>query len=134
MDVSSLPTLLGAAWLMPLAACALIVFFGPKMGHHGKAAGYVSVGAIVTSCVLSFVAMFGVWLPNHPLADASHHGAGHGEGEHPLDGDGDHDGAADHTTRVNERVPLLARPAVEGGYMLHTAGQASSGTMVGPHS
>ena len=32
-----------------------------------RAAGYLSVAAIVTSCVLSFIAMFGVWLPNHPL-------------------------------------------------------------------
>jgi NADH-quinone oxidoreductase subunit L len=87
MDVSLLPTLLGAAWLLPLASFTLIVFFGPKMGHHGKGAGFVSVGAIVTSCVLSMIAMFGVWLPHHPLSDASHHAAGDEGGE-------SHDGEA----------------------------------------
>src|SRR5262245_51325078 len=81
MDPShALPMLLGAAWLTPLAAFCIIVLFGPKMGHHGKGGGYLSVAAIVTSCVLSFIAMFGVWLPNHPLGAAAHHGAGHEEG------------------------------------------------------
>ena len=34
-----LPTLLGLAWLLPLASFVLIVFFGKRMGHGGKAAG-----------------------------------------------------------------------------------------------
>ncbi|HMO84010.1 MAG TPA: NADH-quinone oxidoreductase subunit L [Lacipirellulaceae bacterium] len=86
MDVSLLPKLLAIAWLTPLAAFTAIVLFGPRMGKHGKAAGYVSVGAIVTACVLSFVAMFGVWLPKHSLGD--HHGdakaaaEGHAAGTH----------------------------------------------------
>jgi NADH:ubiquinone oxidoreductase subunit 5 (subunit L)/multisubunit Na+/H+ antiporter MnhA subunit len=87
-----LPLLLGAAWLTPLAAFCIIVLFGPKMGHHGKGGGYLSVAAIVTSCILSFIAMFGVWLPNHPLTAASHHGAEsegeHGSGETPAEGKG----------------------------------------------
>ena len=32
-----LPTLLGLAWLLPLASFVLIVFFGKRMGHGGKA-------------------------------------------------------------------------------------------------
>ncbi len=80
MNVSLLPTLLGAAWLTPLAAFTLIVLFGKRMGHHGKGGGYLSVAAIVTSCVLSMTAMFGVWLPNHPLSAPARHGAEH-EGE-----------------------------------------------------
>ncbi len=111
MDVSWLPLLLGAAWLTPLAAFCVIVLFGPKMGHHGKGGGYLSVAAIVTSCVLSFVAMFGVWLPNHPLVDAAHHGAEHEGGEHGPDehGAGEHadeEAADDHARRTPARSPF----------------------------
>ncbi|MCG8451157.1 MAG: NADH-quinone oxidoreductase subunit L [Pirellulales bacterium] len=79
---STLPTLLMWAWLLPLASFVLILFFGKQMGPHGKFAGYLATGAIVTSALLSFVALFGVWLPNNPLpepvphqehADADHH-------------------------------------------------------------
>ena len=49
-----LPTLLGLAWLLPLASFVLIVFFGKRMGHGGKAAGFVATGAIVSgSCFRS---------------------------------------------------------------------------------
>ena len=91
---SWLPFLLGAAWLTPLASFCAIVLFGKHMGHHGKGAGVVSVLAIVTSCVLSMIAMFGVWLPNHPLGDG-HHAAGdhHETGDH-HEGDESHDEAA----------------------------------------
>ena len=41
-----------AAWLLPLASFALIVFFGPRMGKHGMLAAYVATGAIVGSFVL----------------------------------------------------------------------------------
>src|SRR5690242_17192767 len=85
---SLLSTLLGAAWLLPLVSFALIVFFGKRMGKGGKLAGYVACGAIMTSCVLSLIALFGVWLPNHPLPKAepaqhavAAHDAGHA-GEH----------------------------------------------------
>ena len=40
---TSLPTLLGLAWLLPLASFVLIVFFGPRMGKHGKGAAYLAV-------------------------------------------------------------------------------------------
>jgi NADH:ubiquinone oxidoreductase subunit 5 (subunit L)/multisubunit Na+/H+ antiporter MnhA subunit len=90
MDPSHwLPLLLGAAWLTPLAAFVLIVFFGRRMGHHGVGGGYLSVAAIVTSCALSMFAMFFVWLPSHPLTDASHHGGGHEAGDHEA---GQHEG------------------------------------------
>ena len=132
MDVSHLPTLLAAAWLLPLASFVVIVLFGKSLGPHGKYAGFISIGAIVTGFVLSCVAMFGIWLPTHPLADASHHGDAHGEShgdnEH-HDGDADkHDDVDEHTTGINGSVPLLARPAVDAGYPISTAGQASSGT------
>ena len=43
MDLTTLlPTLLGLAWLLPLASFVLIVFFGKRMGHGGKAAGLLA--------------------------------------------------------------------------------------------
>ena len=57
MDLASqLPLLLGLAWLAPLASFVAILFFGPRMGHHGKNAAWVATAAIVTSLVLSLVA------------------------------------------------------------------------------
>ncbi len=72
---TTLPVLLMAAWLVPLASFVLIVLFGKYMGPHGKAAGYLSVLAIVTSAIFSLIAMFGVWLPNHdfPTAHETEH-------------------------------------------------------------
>jgi NADH-quinone oxidoreductase subunit L len=72
MDLAHLlPTLLGIAWLLPLASFVLIVFFGKHMGHHGKAASYLAAGAIMTSCLLSVVSL-GFWLREHKLEDAHH--------------------------------------------------------------
>ncbi|MFM7138529.1 MAG: proton-conducting transporter membrane subunit, partial [Planctomycetota bacterium] len=77
MDLAAqLPLLLGLAWLTPLASFVLILFFGPRMGPHGRNAAWVATAAIVTSLVLSLTA-FAVWLGAHPVAP-SHHG-GHGE-------------------------------------------------------
>ncbi len=81
MDPSWLPRLLALAWLTPLASFVLILFFGKRMGPHGKLAGLVATSAIVFAAVCSFAALFTVWLPNHPVKDASHHGEHHEEGE-----------------------------------------------------
>src|SRR5208283_2670858 len=71
MDLTTLlPTLLAAAWLLPLASFVLIVFFGKRMGHGGKAAGWLATGAIASGFLLSFTALV-CWLSAHPLA-ASH--------------------------------------------------------------
>ena len=35
---SLLPTLLGLAWLLPMASFVVILFAGPRLGHHGKGA------------------------------------------------------------------------------------------------
>ena len=68
MDLTTLlPTLLGMAWLLPLASFVLIVFFGKRMGHGGKAAGYLATAAIVGGFVLSLAALI-CWLSVHPLA------------------------------------------------------------------
>ena len=43
MDIAAqLPMLLGLAWLAPLASFVAILFFGPRMGHHGKNAAWVA--------------------------------------------------------------------------------------------
>ncbi len=74
MDLAtSLPTLLGIAWLLPLASFVVIVFLGPRLGKHGKGAAYVACGAIIAAFVLSAIAMVG-WLGQHPLTPP-HHGA-----------------------------------------------------------
>ena len=83
MDTASqLPMLLGLAWLTPLVAFVAILFVGPRMGHHGKNAAWVSTAAIVASLVLSLAAM-GTWLAAHPVQSVVHAGhAGHAEDSH----------------------------------------------------
>ena len=75
------------AWLLPLASFA-VIWIGyslPQMAGRrasyavSRIGGWIACAAIITSCVLSFVAMFGVWLPNHPLTSAEH---GHGVEQH----------------------------------------------------
>jgi NADH-quinone oxidoreductase subunit L len=79
MDLaSSLPVLLGFAWLLPLAAFVVVWLFGPRMGHAGKHAAYVSTGAILGSFVLSFIALVS-WASNHGVFVESHHAAAQGE-------------------------------------------------------
>ncbi len=71
---STLPVLLGLAWLLPLASFALIVLFGPRMGKHGKYAAHVATGAILSGFVLSVIALVG-WISEHHVVK-SHHEAG----------------------------------------------------------
>ena len=54
---SLIPTLLAAAWLLPLVSFTLIVLFGPRMGKAGKGASYVAIAAIGTGFVLSLIAL-----------------------------------------------------------------------------
>jgi hypothetical protein len=53
--VASLPKLLGLAWLLPLASFVAILFFGPRMGPHGRNAAWLATAAIVASFVLSLI-------------------------------------------------------------------------------
>ncbi|MEI6037242.1 MAG: hypothetical protein WCQ91_04870, partial [Planctomycetota bacterium] len=79
---SQLSMLLGLAWLTPLVAFVAILFFGPRMGHHGKNAAWVSTAAIVASLMLSLAAM-GTWLAAHPVQGVVHAGhVGHAEDSH----------------------------------------------------
>ena len=66
---STLPLLLGLAWLLPLVSFTLIVLFGPRMGQHGRYAGHVAAAAIVSGFVLSAIALIG-WLIQSPPTKA----------------------------------------------------------------
>ena len=95
MDLATqLPQLLGIAWLLPLASFVLILFFGPKMGPHGRNAAWVATAAIVTSLVLSLVA-FVLWLGAHPVT-AVHHGGDHGAAHASDHAAAGHSDASDH--------------------------------------
>ena len=100
MDLSfQLPLLLGLAWLAPLASFVAILFFGPRMGQHGKNAAWVATAAILTSFVLSLVA-FGGWIGSHPVQAVSHgaHGAHDSHGDEAAVGaHGDGHGPAAHS-------------------------------------
>ena len=98
MDLASqLPLLLGLAWLSPLASFVAILFFGPRMGHHGKNAAWVATTAIVASFGLSLAA-FGTWLGSHPVVAVDHGGHGDAGGHAAVSGDAAHD-AGDHGQR-----------------------------------
>ncbi len=70
---TTLPILLAAAWLLPLASFTIIVFLGPRLGKAGKGASYVATGAIVTSAVLSWIALIGWLTTAEPVSE--HHAA-----------------------------------------------------------
>jgi NADH-quinone oxidoreductase subunit L len=71
---SSLPLLLGVAVLLPLGSFFAILIFGPKMGPAGKCAGYLATMAVGMACLLSFIALFGCWIPHHPRGAGEHVG------------------------------------------------------------
>ena len=87
--MENLPTLLLFAWLLPLASFVVICIgytipqlFGVRIRYSTqKYGGYISIGAIVASCVLSIIALFHHWLPAHPLTP-SHHATEEHQSEH----------------------------------------------------
>ncbi len=123
--VSTLPVLLGLAWLVPLASFTLILLFGPRMGKHGQGAGVLATAAIGTSAVLSLVALFLVWIPNysfppeHHAAHAEAHGGAHGEGAHGSESQDGH-AAPEHKTAGEHHEPWV-KPYVAGEW--YTLGQ-----------
>ncbi len=72
------------AWLVPLISFVFILLFGKYLGPHGKGAGYVATLAIVTSGILSFIALFGVWLPYHDMPAKVHHEEHHDTEDHHV--------------------------------------------------
>ncbi len=131
--VTTLPLLLGLAWLVPLVSFALIVLFGPRMGKAGVGAGYVATGAIGVSCALSVFALLFVWLPNYDLPDTSAHEESHAaatvpehrtadaEHEHGEADEGEH--AAAHDAGHHD-VTYTEKPAISGDW--YTLGQFGS--------
>lgn len=100
----TIPTLLAAAWLIPLASFALIVFFGPRMGKKGVFAGHLATTAIVSSCVASVVALI-LWLANFGPIDPrvrSGHGEAGQSGEHAASG-AEHESNEDHDSAEDEQ-------------------------------
>jgi proton-translocating NADH-quinone oxidoreductase chain L len=92
----SIPTLLGLAWLLPLASFVAILFFGPKMGPHGRQAAGVATAAIAGSLVLSVVSL-AIWLAAHPVGPRSDHaGGGHAAVADAADPTGGADPAGGH--------------------------------------
>ena len=89
MDLSTtLPLLLGIAWLLPLASFTLIVLFGPRMGKHGLGAGYLATSAIFFGAVCSWFSLF-VWFGTHGFKPAEHgaesHAVAAAESEHAAE-------------------------------------------------
>ncbi|HEX7380074.1 MAG TPA: NADH-quinone oxidoreductase subunit L [Pirellulales bacterium] len=66
---SSLPLLLGMAWLLPLLSFTLIVLFGQRMGKHGVGASYLATFSIVVGFLFSAISL-GLWLYANPLSAA----------------------------------------------------------------
>lgn len=99
MEPSLLPYILLLAVVLPLAS-----FFTILLGANslGKSAAWVATGAIASAAILSFVAMFGIWLPNHWPESSSHHAhaehadAEHGAEHHDDAHHGDARGAEEH--------------------------------------
>ncbi|ADB17812.1 proton-translocating NADH-quinone oxidoreductase, chain L [Pirellula staleyi DSM 6068] len=90
MEPSLLPYILLLAVVLPLASFFTILLFANQLG---KMAAWIATGAIASAAILSFLAMFGIWLPNHWPASSSHHGhAEHGEADHHDEhhGEGEH--------------------------------------------
>jgi proton-translocating NADH-quinone oxidoreductase chain L len=78
--MEKLPNLLLIAWLLPLASFTIICIgysipqmLGVRVQYTTqKLGGFISIGAIVVSCFISMIALFGHWLPAQPLKPGHH--------------------------------------------------------------
>ncbi|MDA7977477.1 MAG: NADH-quinone oxidoreductase subunit L [Pirellulales bacterium] len=89
-----MPTILGAAVLLPLISFVVIVLFGAAMRKAHVPTHYIATGAILGSFVLSFTAMC-IWLSTHGIPEVHEHDA-HGHGGHEEHAAGSHSAGADH--------------------------------------
>ena len=105
-----LPILLGIAWLIPLASFVAILFFGPRMGGHGKGAAAVATSAIGASLFLSLIALVSWTLAGHPVRSGHH--------------DGDH--AAVHASDAGQSPGVFRPVAYRSPANNDAAGDASS--------
>jgi NADH-quinone oxidoreductase subunit L len=105
MNIESiLPILLGLAWLLPLASFVLILFFGKRMGHRGKGAGYLATGAIGLSLLLSLSALL-LWIGDYPPpGDELSHGH-HAEAHAATDPSDTHQNEASATHATGPAAP-----------------------------
>src|SRR6476620_8368807 len=79
--LKDIPTLLLVAWLLPLVSFTIICIgysipqmLGVRVRYSTqKYAGYIASAAIIIACGLSMTAMFGYWLPAHPIPPAEEH-------------------------------------------------------------
>ena len=86
MDIAVvLSWLLGLAVLLPLGSFVLIFLFGNHMGKGGKQASVCATGAILSSCILSMIALV-IWLNHHPPVGHGSHGD-HGDAAVSTDGE-----------------------------------------------
>ena len=67
-----LPTILGAAVLLPLISFVVIVLFGAAMRKAHVPTNYIATGAILGSFVLSFIAMC-IWLSANGMPEVHEH-------------------------------------------------------------
>ncbi len=66
IDVSkTIPMLLIWAWLLPLGAFGVLLFFAPWLDRRGRAAGWLATGAVAGSFLLSLLAL-GFWVAKGP--------------------------------------------------------------------
>ena len=111
MDVSTIPSLLALAVLLPLFSFVIILIAGPRLGKYGSFAGTLAAAAIMGSCLLSLTSLK-LWITEHPIAVASHH-AGHDD---HADGHGDaladdsHSGDESHDAHESNANPKHADP------------------------
>ena len=113
LAVSSIPTLLALAWLLPLLSFTLIVLFGKHMGKAGKSAGYLATAAIASGFVLSATSLV-MWIGENGVFVESHHDEHHAEAEHDA---AEHDTAAhDSHEKANEHHEEDAHHAAAGKY------------------
>jgi NADH-quinone oxidoreductase subunit L len=111
---STLPLLLGTAWLLPLLSFALIVLFGGRMGKAGRGAGFVATGAIVAAFMLSAAALT-IWLSHHPIERPEEHAAA------ALGTEVAHEGA-DHASEAENTVTMPIPPVCGDWYALGVFG------------
>jgi len=70
--VELIPSLLAGAWLLPLGAFGILLFFAPWLDRRGRAAGWLATASIAGSFVCSLLAL-GLWVRQHSLQPAPSH-------------------------------------------------------------
>ncbi len=109
---TALPKLLLVALLLPLMSFAVISigysvpqWLGIRVSYASqKHASYIAIGAIVTGFVLSCIAMFGVWLPAHPLTDSGHQAVA---SDHEHGSEAASNSPAEHAEHNNVQPPYF---------------------------